>query len=279
MPMKITDSFIFFNEIDILKIRLNILYEKVDQFVICESNITHSGQPKSYNFLDHKTEFMPWMDKITFLKYEPDISNLDFSKKEEAYNPTSASWKIETGQRNFLSSFINLQDTEDYAMVCDVDEIWDPLFADFIRSGQCEYDIARLEMKSHQYFLNCVGIGANNSKWIHAFFGKVGHIKSCPSLSNIRVGHPLPIISAAGWHFSYLGGAEKISEKITAFAHQEINTAEINNLKHLEHCINLGIDHLNRPGHEWAFHPIGYYPESLKNEMEKFPHLIKSSLV
>jgi len=77
--MQIIDSFIFFNEIDILKIRLNLLYEKVDQFVICESSITHSGLSKSYNFLDHKNEFMPWMDKITFLQYEPDISNLDFS--------------------------------------------------------------------------------------------------------------------------------------------------------------------------------------------------------
>lgn len=277
--MKIIDSFIFFNEIDTLKIRLNLLYEKVDQFVICESNITHSGQPKPYNFLEHKSEFMPWIDKIKFLEFEPDISSLDFSKKEKVYSPNSASWQIETSQRNFLSTFINLQNDEDYAMVCDVDEIWDPIFADFIRSGECQYDIARLEMQSHQYFLNCVGIGANNSKWIHPFFGKIGSLKSYSSLSNIRVGQPMHIISAAGWHFSYLGGAKKIVEKINAFAHQEINTSEINNLIHLEHCIDLGIDHLNRPGHEWAFHPIRYYPDSLKNEMEKFPHLIKSSLV
>jgi hypothetical protein len=68
-------------------------------------------------------------------------------------------------------------------------------------------------------------------------------------------------------------------DKINAFAHQETNTAEINNLIHLESCINLGIDHLNRPDHEWAFRPIDCYPEGLRNEMKKFPHLIKTSLI
>jgi len=57
--MKIIDAFPFFNEIDTLKIRLSLLYEKVDIFVICESNITYSGLSKSYNFLEHKGEFLP----------------------------------------------------------------------------------------------------------------------------------------------------------------------------------------------------------------------------
>ena len=54
--MKIIDAFPFFNEIEILKIRLSMLYDKVDTFVICESNITHSGIHKPYNFLEFKNE-------------------------------------------------------------------------------------------------------------------------------------------------------------------------------------------------------------------------------
>lgn len=277
--MKIIDTFIFFNEIDTLKIRLGLLYEKVDQFVICESNITHSGQTKTYNFLDHQNEFLPWAKKITYLQYEPDISHLDFTKKDEAYNPSSASWQIETGQRNYLGSYIRNLNSEDMVMVCDVDEIWNPTFADFIRSGQYELDAARMEMQFHHYYLNCVGISQSNSKWIHAFCAKASYLKSKQNISQIRVGEQLPIVAGVGWHFSYLGGAQKISEKIHAFAHQETNTAEINNLKHLENCINLGIDHLGRPDHEWAFHPLGYYPPEIKAEMEKFPHLIKKSLI
>ena len=165
------------------------------------------------------------------------------------------------------------------AVICDVDEIWNPSLSDFIRSGKIGYEAARLEMKFYCYHLNCEGVGVGNSKWNHPYFAKMDYFKSNKNLSKIRLEAPLPVIGNAGWHFSYLGGAEKVSDKINAFAHQETNTTEINNLKHLQHCINLGIDHLNRPDHEWAFRPIDYYPESLRNEMKKYPHLIKSNLV
>jgi beta-1,4-mannosyl-glycoprotein beta-1,4-N-acetylglucosaminyltransferase len=277
-PKKIIDACLFFNEVDTLKIRLGLLYEVVDLFVICESNITFSGLKKPYNFLEHENEFMPWMDKIVFLKFEPDTSNLDFSQKDISYNPASAAWKIEIAQRNFLSQFLSSQDDNDIAIICDVDEIWKPAIAREIRSGEISYDVARLEMQFHYYFLNCEGIGRNNSKWRFPFLSKIASIKSNPNLHGTRNGAILPIIGDAGWHFSYLGGAQKISDKINAFSHQETNTLEINNLQHLERCINLGIDHLNRPNHEWAFHPIDFYPEDIRNEMKKFHHLIKSSL-
>ena len=45
---KIYDCFNFFNELDILELRLNILYDYVDYFVIVESSVTHSGQPKPF---------------------------------------------------------------------------------------------------------------------------------------------------------------------------------------------------------------------------------------
>ena len=46
----IYDCFNFFNELDLLEIRFYTLYEVVDKFVIVESNKTHSGIPKDFNF-------------------------------------------------------------------------------------------------------------------------------------------------------------------------------------------------------------------------------------
>jgi len=46
--MKIYDYFTFFNEIDLLKIRLEYLYDYVDKFVISESNLTFSGQKNHF---------------------------------------------------------------------------------------------------------------------------------------------------------------------------------------------------------------------------------------
>jgi beta-1,4-mannosyl-glycoprotein beta-1,4-N-acetylglucosaminyltransferase len=38
------DCFTFFNELDMLECRLEYLYDKVDQFVLVEADITHSGK-------------------------------------------------------------------------------------------------------------------------------------------------------------------------------------------------------------------------------------------
>jgi len=48
--MAIYDCFQFFNENLILDIRLNILNEKVDYFVISECVYDHQGKKRSLNF-------------------------------------------------------------------------------------------------------------------------------------------------------------------------------------------------------------------------------------
>ena len=44
--MRIFDSFIFFNELELLEMRLNILGDVVDKFVLTESPFTVSGNEK-----------------------------------------------------------------------------------------------------------------------------------------------------------------------------------------------------------------------------------------
>ena len=44
--MKIYDCFLFFNELDLLEIRLNELDEVVDYFVIVEGESTFQSKPK-----------------------------------------------------------------------------------------------------------------------------------------------------------------------------------------------------------------------------------------
>ena len=52
--MKIYDCFIFHNEIDLLELRLNILNDVVDKFIIIEGDTTFSGIKKESNFLKNK---------------------------------------------------------------------------------------------------------------------------------------------------------------------------------------------------------------------------------
>ena len=48
------DSFLFFQEYDLLEIRLKYLYDHVDLFVIVESGQSYNGVKKKFNFDFHE---------------------------------------------------------------------------------------------------------------------------------------------------------------------------------------------------------------------------------
>ena len=62
--MKIFDVFTFYNELDLLELRMNILGDSVDYFVINEANITFTGKPKPLYFAENRKRFKKWEDKI-----------------------------------------------------------------------------------------------------------------------------------------------------------------------------------------------------------------------
>ena len=91
--MKIYDGFIFFNELDLLDIRLNTMYDVVDYFILVESSVTHQGTPKPYIFEENKERFSKYLDKIIHIKIDntpDDFSNLMEIKattfKDKIYN-------------------------------------------------------------------------------------------------------------------------------------------------------------------------------------------------
>ena len=277
--MKIIDAFTFFNEIDLLKIRMELLYPYVDAFCICEGRYTFTGREKPYLLEQHGQEFAQWADKIIYYKFEPDISHLDFSVQDTSYNPNSPAWQMERAQRNSLAQVCNSLEAEDIVIVSDLDELPNPEVISQIRNGQFGVQKARLEMQMHYYYLNCLGVGSANSAWNKAFVSTVEAIRSAPDLEFMRLQDPMPHIAQAGWHFSYLGGPERISEKLDATSHTETNRPEINNLTHLRRCVELGVDHLQRPGYEFAFLPVDVYPPRLATLMRKNLNLVKTTLI
>ena len=65
--MKIYDTFLFFNELELLELRMNILNEYVDYFVIVESAITFQGEDKEFIFEKNKSRFASFENKIIYL--------------------------------------------------------------------------------------------------------------------------------------------------------------------------------------------------------------------
>ena len=63
----VIDCVPFFNELDILKLRLEILNPIVDKFVIEEARYTFSGQPKELCFEKNKDMFSSFFTKSIIL--------------------------------------------------------------------------------------------------------------------------------------------------------------------------------------------------------------------
>ena len=62
--MKIIDTFIFYNEIELLTYRLSILNEYIDYFVLVEARYSFSGKPKELYYENNKDLFKKFNKKI-----------------------------------------------------------------------------------------------------------------------------------------------------------------------------------------------------------------------
>ena len=124
--MKIFDCFMFYDEELLLDIRLNILDQYVDFFVIVESEYFHNGKKRKLKFDINK--FKKFENKIIYIihKNEPDgIINLNDKDNEDAksYKLILNAHLRENDQRNHISQGLAKADNDDLILISDVDEI------------------------------------------------------------------------------------------------------------------------------------------------------------
>ena len=60
----LVDSFLFFQELDLLEIRLEYLYPIVDKFIIVEARQSFTGQIKGFIFEKNIKRYKKYSDKI-----------------------------------------------------------------------------------------------------------------------------------------------------------------------------------------------------------------------
>lgn len=284
--MKIIDCFTFFNELDLLEFRLKLLAGQVDHFVIAESNLTHSGQAKPFYFEENKARFDQWKEKIIYLKISQSIEGLVFNA-EASYNPQSAAWKLENEQRNALSQANKIIDNKDLVMLSDLDEIPDPLILQsakrwgsiivgmlpVLRSFSYKKEPLVLSQLFHYYFLNCQNTG--QERWWNGSIVSSGQQFKTLRPQELRdKRNDYKRIPKAGWHFSYLGGLEKIKEKIRSFAHTEFNKEEFLNDENILNAMEEGKDIFKRHGVSYRFVSLLYYPKYIRKIMLQYPHLL-----
>lgn len=244
----IIDTFMFFNELDILEARMRYLWDVVDYFVIVESNVTHSGKPKRFIFRENQSRFDKYKLKIIYYPYYFDNSlhNLDFSKYDMSYN--SANFKFVELQRNHITSAVSRFGKNDIVIVSDVDQIpskktikniggilkTDPGYV--VLSHQVfHYDLQHKSAKPKQCTVVALNslvqrVGAHQVKWTQSSV------------------HTEPRILNAGWHLKYFGSINTISEQLKATAKQELN---LNDMSSAEFIRAAYANHLNVYGDQW----------------------------
>ena len=274
----IYDCFSFFNEIELLKIRMNILNDVVDKFVIVEADKTLRGVPKAFNFEKIKAEFdNEYPDKIIYIKATncPVLEN-------------SIDWAIEYFQRNSIMGGVYNCKAEDVIMISDIDEIPNPnilknlhdytvipinksknnkkihlkqMFSllgenkKFLKSNTLDYFLkymsVALEQDLFYYYFN----NKANQKWYGTVLCKYKNLRIPQQLRNRR--EIMPYVKNAGWHFSYMGGIEQVKLKLSSIIEGDnfkLPPQFFSENDYINFCLDNGKDVFGRK--ELSFHFI-----------------------
>lgn len=261
---RIYDCFTFFNELELLEIRLNELDSVVDRFVICEATKTHQGQPKPLYFQENMHRFGPFLHKITHIIDEfPD----EMETGGGPSFPSGMNWARERHQREALMQALTECRDNDIIIVSDGDEI---ARAETIKAYKPEMGLMRLEQQLYYYFFNCYGGEWRESKILpYGLLKQMGPCNVRYSLHTIGT-HGEPLWNA-GWHFSFMGGPERVKQKIRSYSHGEYNRPDI--LEEVEGHIERAEDPFGR---EFSYKVVelnGNHPIYVQQNEAKFREL------
>ena len=263
--MKIFDCFMYFDEEQVLDLRLNVLNRYVDYFVIVESIFNHKGEKRDLLFDIQK--FKKFKDKIIYLVYDDipklvkSIENADDEKEKSKKYIMNALYR-ENAQRNFIEQGLKKANHDDLILISDVDEI--PKLSS-LPLDQIKDEIILFKQDMFYYKFNLV---LPNFKWTGTKATKKGKLKSPQWLRNIKDRkYPfyridtilsdkkytnIRIINDGGWHFTNIKTPEMIQHKLKSYLHHRefdeasLSVLEINELvKKKQALYDLRVDKRN----------------------------------
>ena len=288
--MKIFDCFMYFDEEQVLDLRLNVLYQNVDYFVIVESIYNHKGEKR--NLLFNSQKFEKFNDKIIYLVYdkipqlvEP-IKETDNEKEKDGKYIMNALYR-ENAQRDFILEGLKSAKKDDLILISDVDEI--PKLSS-VNLNQIKNEIILFKQDMFYYKYN---LSLPNFKWTGTKAVIKKNLVSPQWLRNVKDRkYPfyridvffsdkkymnIKIINDGGWHFSNIKSPEMIEHKLRSYLHHRefdqvsLSIEEINELVKKKQAIyDLRVDkRVNKVGN-------GVILENF--EMKKLPNHINDNI-
>lgn len=279
------DCIPFFNEVDILKLRLHILSPYVDKFIIEEATMTFSGEEKELCFEKNKELYKDYLDRIEYVVVT-DTPKEALTHERDYF------------QKNYLEEGLKRVGAteDDIILFGDVDEIPNPkVLEDIIKNFDKSrvyhlaqrnfYGFFNMEEKSGK-LLSITGdfpeIAVPDRKWLGT---KITSIDNIPGEGIVRLRDLVPPtdersvrVADGGWHFGYMGGyhetnpAKRIGVKVKAAAHQEYNDREI--LAETMDRLVLGQDIFGRDAKFERVQIDDTYPAYLREHIGEYDFLV-----
>lgn len=268
----LVDVISFNGELDVLEIRLNVLSDVVDEFIICESDETFTGHKKPLYYEENKERYRKWWPKIrTFHMSKPDEELLILAAKSPGVPQDLHWWVREFCQKESMRRALTHLQDDDIVYIGDADEIWNPKHMP--PAGRW-----KLEQTVYSYFLN----NRSSEWWEGTSVMSYKDIKG-DTLDNLRAHDKhraymrAPTYPNKGWHFTNMYGnnAEKIKEKLNSYSHQEFNYDFIT--ENIENQIARNKDFIGRD-FTFTIDESGL-PEYVLENKTKYAHLWKDSTV
>ena len=277
----IYDCIPFFNELDILKLRMQIMAPFVDKFVLEESTVTFSGEPKEMTFAKNRHMFAEFEDKIIYVAVDNSpISGVTTHERDKF-------------QKNQLICGMADCKPDDIVIFSDVDEIPNPKTLTDIIENFDSAKIYHLAQRMFYCFLNMEEVSGNllsitgefrgvkQKQWLGTKVCSFGNLpeEGIVYLREVSPDDPRSVrVADGGWHFGYMGGdgekdvAKRIGIKVQAAAHQEYNKS-----RYLNEAVDrllCGEDIFDRNA-KFIRVPIDdSYPEYLREHRDEYAFLI-----
>lgn len=260
----IWDCFPFFQELDMLELRIHTLGPVVDTFILAEGNQTFQGQPKPLHYHEHKQRFAPLL-----AEYGATLVHVPVTM----FPMTDSPWEAEYFQRNAILRGLRDARPDDLIIISDVDEIPHPQVVEAVKVS---YEhrllpsdaVVCCEQVLYAYTLNWRHV----RPWYGTRMLKRRSLDMPQALRSTITPRPDErVLTDAGWSFSSFGGVEEVRKKLQSFSHAECNTPEYTDRAHIEACIRDGKGILPTDSVSLIYVEIDEtYPQYILDNPEKF---------
>ncbi|MDC0585642.1 hypothetical protein OAO28_01425 [Candidatus Pelagibacter sp.] len=291
--MKIFDCFMYFDEEVVVDLRLNILDQYVDYFVIVESIFTHKGDKRELKFNPDK--FTKFREKIIYLVYDQEPKEIEEIFQNDSEDDKSRKYILnaahrENSQRNFISNGLREAESKDFILISDVDEIPN---LEAINLKTIDQKIVLFKQDMFYYKLNlklpnliwsgtkaCQKKYLKSPQWLRNVKDKKYSIFRLDTLFSTKKYISLKFINNGGWHFSNIKTAKEIEHKLKSYLHHRefdvnpMTTNEIENIiKNKQAIYDLTVDKtVNKigDGNKLEKYPLQKLPKFLQNNLENY---------